>query len=180
MVGIFRIGSNTYKEFWKKKFRWEEASVFGRVSHLRPYISPNCNSPTRRALCTDKKVAVTLYYLRDCGTLSATINSFEIATNTASAGINEVCNAIVLYVGPKYLHLPKRNQEVKEKISEFETKFGMIHAFGCIDGTHTSIACPLNTLMIISVTNNSIHLAYKLYAIIKVLLWVLNVNFLTT
>ena len=58
---------------------------------------------------------------------------------------------------------------MKEKISEFETKFGMIQVFGCIDGTHIPIAC-------ISVTNNSIHLAYKLYAIIKVLLWMLNVS----
>ena len=71
-----------------------------------------------------------------------TANSFGIATNTASAVINKVCNAIVLYVGPKYLHLPKTNQEMKEKISDFETKFGMTQTFGCIDGTHISIACP--------------------------------------
>ena len=39
------------KEFWKKNFRLEEASFFDLVSHLRPYISPNPNSPNRRALC---------------------------------------------------------------------------------------------------------------------------------
>ena len=55
-----------------------------------------------------------------------TANSFGIATNTASAVINEVSNAIVLYAVTKYLHLPKANQEMKEEISEFETKFGMI------------------------------------------------------
>ena len=72
-----------------------------------------------------------------------TANSFGIATNTASAVINEVCNAIiVLYVEPKYLHLLKTNHEIKEKSSEFETKFGMTQAFGCIDGTHIPIACP--------------------------------------
>ena len=71
-----------------------------------------------------------------------TANSIGIATNTASAVINEVCNAIVLYVGPKYLHLPKTNQEMKEKITEFETKFGMTQAFGCIGGTHISTVCP--------------------------------------
>ena len=71
-----------------------------------------------------------------------TANSFGIATNTPSAVINEVCNTIVLYVGPKYLHLPETNQEIKEKISEFEIKFGMNQALGCIDGTHIPIACP--------------------------------------
>ena len=93
-------------------------------------------------LCADKKVGITLNFLKDCGTLSMTANSFRISTNTASAVINEVCNAIVLYVGPKYLHLPKTNQEMKEKISEFETKFRMTQAFGCIDGAHIPIVCP--------------------------------------
>ena len=131
----------TPKEFWKKNFRLEEDSFFDLVSHLRPYISPNPNSPNRRAVCADKKIAVTLYYLNDCGALSMTANSFGIATNTASAVINVVCNALVLYIGPEYLNLPKTNQEMKEKISEFETKFAMAQAFGCIDGTHIPIAC---------------------------------------
>ena len=38
-----------------------------------------------------------------------TANSFGIVTNTASAVINQVCNAIVLHVGHKYFHLPKTN-----------------------------------------------------------------------
>ena len=46
-----------------------------------------------------------------------TATSFRIAMNTASAAINEVCNAIVLYVGPKNLYLPETNQETKERIS---------------------------------------------------------------
>ena len=71
-----------------------------------------------------------------------TANSFGIATNTESAVINEVCNAIVLYVGTKYLHPPKTHEGMKEKTSEFETKFGMIQILGCIDGTHIFIECP--------------------------------------
>ena len=109
----------TPKEFWKKNFRLEEASFFDLVSHLRPYKSLNPNSPNRRAIYADKKVAVTWYYLKSCRTLSMTDTSFGIATSTASAVINEVCNAIVLYARPKYLHLPKTNQEMKVKISEF-------------------------------------------------------------
>ena len=41
-----------------------------------------------------------------------TVNSFGIVTNTASVVINEVCNAI----GLNYLHLPKADQKMKEKI----------------------------------------------------------------
>ena len=55
----------TPKEFWKKNFRIEEASFFDLVSHLRPYMSANPNSPNRRALCADKKVTITLNYLKE-------------------------------------------------------------------------------------------------------------------
>lgn len=97
----------TPKELRRKYFRLEDASFFGRVSHLRPYISSNPNFPNRRALCASKKVAMTLYYLRYCGTLSVTANSFGITTNAVLTVINEVCNTIMLYIGPKYMHLPK-------------------------------------------------------------------------
>ena len=111
------VSGVTLKEFWKKNFRLEEASFFDLVSHLRPYISPNPNSPNRRALCAVKKVTIIFYNPKDCGTLSMTATSFRIAMNTASAVINEVSNAIVLYVGPKNLYLPETNQEMKERIS---------------------------------------------------------------
>ena len=91
--------------------------------------------------------------------------------------INEICNAIVLSVGPKYFHLLKTNQAMKEKISEFKTKFGMIEGFGCIDGNHIANACPSE--------HSHDYFYYKqfdslsvqaVYAIIKVHLWMLNVS----
>ena len=93
------------------------------------------------------------------------VNTFGIATNTALA----------LRVGPKYLHLPKTNREIKEKILEFETKVGMIQLFGCIAGTHVPFACPSEHSHDYFRTKNSIYLSYKLYAIINVLL-VLNIS----
>ena len=54
---------------------------------------------------------------------------------TVSKTIVEVCNAINTNLGPKYLHLPKDQDEMNRKVSEFELKFGMTQAFGCIDGS---------------------------------------------
>ena len=65
-----------------------------------------------------------------------TANSFGVALNTASAIVSEVSQAISNYLGPKYLHLPKNEESMREKLAEFEAKFGMTQAFGCIDGTH--------------------------------------------
>ncbi|XP_047137567.1 uncharacterized protein LOC101235978 [Hydra vulgaris] len=134
----------TPKEAYKKNFRLDKNSFFELVSLLEPYISPDSYSPNIRAITPEKKVAITLYYLKDSGTLNITANTFGIAVCTTSAVIFEVCNAIVKYIGPSFVNLPKNKQQMREKISEFESKFGMIQVFGCVDGTHIPIVCPTN------------------------------------
>jgi len=101
-------------------------------------------SPNHRALGVEKKLAITLYYLKDTGSIGMTANSFGIAICTASAVILQVAKAISthLVLGPKILYLPRDTQEVRNKVSEFEAKYGMRQAFGCIDGTHVPLSRP--------------------------------------
>ena len=54
-----------------------------------------------------------------------------------------VCEAINEILGPQLIKLPQNSHEIREKVSEFEIMFGMIQAFGCIDGTHIPIKRPL-------------------------------------
>ena len=49
------------------------------VEELRPFISADPRSPNRTALTAEKKLALTLYYLQDMGSLSMTANSFGVA-----------------------------------------------------------------------------------------------------
>ena len=130
------------KECWKQNFRMSRTSFVNLVAKLRTYISPNPKSPNHRALSAEKKLATALYFLKDTGSLRMTANSFGIALNTASNVVTEVCQAISSYLGPKYLHLPKDEEGMREKVAEFEAKFGMTQAFGCIDGTHIPIKSP--------------------------------------
>ena len=44
---------------------------------------------------------------------------------------------------------------MKEKVFQFEAKYGMVQAFGCIDGTHIHIACPRS--------NSQDYFCYKQY-----------------
>ena len=113
------------------------------TDELEPYISPSLLSPNHRVLNADKKLALTLYYLKDTGSLIMTANNIGVAINTTSPVIYEVCLAICQNLGPQYICLPKTREGMREKVSEFEAKFGMIQAFGCIDGTHIPIKCPL-------------------------------------
>jgi len=128
-----------------------------QVSELRPYISPNPKSPNHRALSAEKKVAVALYFLKDTGSLRMTANRFGIALNPASAAVSEVCQAISNHVGPECLHLPEDEESMGEKVAEFEAKFGMTQAFGCIDGSHIQLNAHKRTHKIFSARDNSIH-----------------------
>ena len=130
------------QEEWKKNFRMTKESFLEMVKKLRPLIAPNPNSPNSRVVSVEKKLAVTLYYLKDTGSLCMTANVFGIAINTASNIITDTCTSIVKLLGPTYIHLPKDENEMRKKVAEFETKFGMQQAFGCIDGTHIPITSP--------------------------------------
>ena len=130
-------------ESWKKNFRLNNYLFNELVNLLRPFLSPNPMSPNYRAIPIEKRIALTLYYLKDTGSLGMTANSFGVAICTASKVIAEVCEAITKVIGPQYIYLPKSEQEMKSKVAEFESKFGMTQAFGCIDGTHIPIQRPL-------------------------------------
>ena len=130
------------EECWKKNFRMPRESFMNLLAEINPYISPDPTSPNYRALSAAKKLALTLYFLKDTGTLGMTANTFGVAINTASSIITEVCEVISEKIGPKYVHLPKSKESMQRKVSEFEAKFGMTQAFGCVDGTHIPIKCP--------------------------------------
>ena len=140
---IKMINGEAPDEFWIKNFRMTKESFAELETELKPYISPNPSSPNYRSLSSAKKLAVTLYYLKDTGSLIMTANAFGIAVCTVSAVVVEVSSAISKMLGPKYLHLPVNENEMRKKVCEFETKFGMLQAFGCIDGTHVPILRPV-------------------------------------
>ena len=73
-----------------------------------------------------------------------TANTFGIHQCTVTKIITQVCHAINTVLDPTYLHLPRNVNEMREKASEFELKFGMIQAFGCIDGTHIAVKRPID------------------------------------
>ena len=129
-------------ETWKKNCRLSQDEFNTLVQEISAYIVPNLLSPNHKALTPEKKVAITLYYLTDTGSQIMTATTFGVEQNTVSCVIYGVCSAITKYMGPTYLHLPVDKESLKEKVFQFEAKYGMVQAFGCIDGTHIHIACP--------------------------------------
>ena len=136
------VSGNLPSDTWNKNSRMSKESFYLLVAQLDPVVGPKPNSPNYRFLVTDKKLAITLYYLKDTGSLWMTANTFGIHQSTVTKVITEVCSAINTVLGPKYIYLPRNKDEMREKASEFELKFGMIQAIGCIDGTHVALKRP--------------------------------------
>ncbi|XP_057290131.1 putative nuclease HARBI1 [Hydractinia symbiolongicarpus] len=148
------------EEDWKKNFRMTKAMFTDLVDQIRIWITPDNTSPNYRALSAEKKVAVTLYYLKDTGSLSMTANTFGLHISTVSKVIRDVCNCITYKLGPKTIALPKTKEEMLEKVGEFEAKFRMTQAFGCIDGTHVQILRPSE--------HSQDYFSYKMYFFLNV------------
>ena len=75
--------------------------------------------------------------------MTMTANTFGIHQSTLTKAVQEVCTAIVKYMVPKLITIPKSQDEMLSKISQFEAAFGMTQAFGCIDGIHIPIKAPI-------------------------------------
>ena len=74
---------------------------FDLTNELQPYISPRLLLLNHGTLNADKKLALTLYYLKDTGSLISTANNFGGAIATATSIIYEVCLVICQNLGPQ-------------------------------------------------------------------------------
>ena len=101
---------------WKKNFRMSRDLFMSVLDEFRPFLTPKPNSHNHRALTADKKLAMTLYYLKDTRSLNMTADSFGVAICTVSSVIYQACHSISTYLGPKYLHLPRNENEIRQKV----------------------------------------------------------------
>ena len=83
-------------------FQLSRQQFFTLLEELQSHIAPCQNLPNYRALSAVKKLAVTLYYLKDTGSLRTTANAFGIRVSRAAKTIHDVCKAISQCLGPKY------------------------------------------------------------------------------
>ena len=58
------IGEEASASSWKKNFRTTKESFMKLLTKTSPLISPKLNSPYYRLMPAEKKLAVTLYYLK--------------------------------------------------------------------------------------------------------------------
>lgn len=131
-----------HPEEWKINFRLNETEFYRLVNMLRPFANDGSTKVRKDSLTLAKKVAITLYYLKDQGSMKMTANSFGIARCTVGCVIQEICNLISEKIGPILINFPSEKDAVINASSRFLQKFGFPQVIGCVDGTHIPIKQP--------------------------------------
>ena len=83
---------------WIKNFRMPGEQFVMLADALSPFIGPDPSAP-RMLLSVEKKLAITLHYLRGTDSITVTANAFGVNRSTVSSTIRTVCIAINL--GPR-------------------------------------------------------------------------------
>ena len=86
---------------WNKNFRMPKEQFVTLADELSP-----APSAPRMGLSVEKKLAITLHYLKDTGSITVTGNAFGVSRSTVSSTMRTVCIAINTYLGPRYLKMP--------------------------------------------------------------------------
>ena len=125
------INGTMIEEEWRENFRMSKKSLLKLAEELQPYIEGE-ETIMRSAVDVVKQVALTLYFLIDEGLLRKTANAFGVSRQVTSKIIPEVCKAISLHLGNKYIHLPKTENQVmdlvKHPIEQMASLSAWVHA----------------------------------------------------
>ena len=119
-IGNYFIGDPVYllKPYYLREYSTCSSNaelIFNNM--LRSSRNPTECAFDRRMIPADKKLAVTLHFLKDTGSLLMTASIFGIALSTASKIIYEVCKAMTEHLGSKCIRLPKTEEEMIHKAS---------------------------------------------------------------
>ena len=128
---------------WKNNLRISKEDFRVLVKMIRPFAVTRSSKIRRDVLSLEKRVAVTLHYLKDQGSMRMTANAFGIARCTVGQIIQEICMILTKNIGPELIKFPETKEEVSTEISAFLQRFGFPQVIGCIDGTHIPIKQPV-------------------------------------
>ena len=127
---------------WKSNLRMSKDDFIELVETIRPYRPEKSNQVRTDVISLEKRVAITLYYLKDQGSMRLTANAFGIARCTVGQGVYEICVIITNHLGPSLIRFPTEKEEVLSSTSQFLNRFGFPQVIGCVDGTHIPIKQP--------------------------------------
>ena len=112
------------------------------LEKVKRYVKEPSTKVRKDVITFDKKLAMTLYYLKDQGSFRMIANSFGCHKASVSLAIKEICGVISKNLGPELIQFPESKEDVQKATAGFLNRFGFLQVIGCIDGTHIPIKQP--------------------------------------
>ena len=116
-----------------------------RFQHLLGLVSPlisKKDTNMQKVITTEERLALTLRFLATGDSQQSLSFSFRIGKATVSRIMAETCDTIYEVLKDAYLSVPKTKDDWLKISQDFEEKWNMPHAVGCIDCKHIRIECP--------------------------------------
>ncbi len=115
-------------EEWVENFRMSKNSFMSLCNKLKPYKEKDMTT-MRMPIPLIKRVAITIYYLVDEGRYRTTANAFGLSRSAVSVIVREVCQAISLHMGSKWIKMPptdNRRRGIRSGKRNLKKKYGFL------------------------------------------------------
>ncbi|XP_057310515.1 putative nuclease HARBI1 [Hydractinia symbiolongicarpus] len=149
------IVGNMCDDTWLQNFRMTKQQFMKLVELIRPYAKERSSQVRKDVIPLEKRLAITLYYLKDQGSLLMIGNTFGIAKSTTSVVVHEICGILAKDIASLLIKFPVEKADVEKISSNFLKRFGFPQVIGCVDGTHIPIKQPSE--------NSHDYFSYKMY-----------------
>ena len=148
--------------FWKdvgirmeENLRMLKGDFEDLVALIRPFYKEKSSKVCNDVISLEKRIAITLYYLKDQGSMTITANTFGVARCSVGKVLHEICKIITEDLGLQLIKFPVEEEEVTDTTAQFLNRFGFPQVIGCIDGTHIPVKQPSG--------NAHDYMSYKLF-----------------
>ena len=125
---------------WLENFRVSHSTFLYLCDELRAEVEKQ-NTIMRRAVSTEKRIAITLWFLATGADYRTIGHLFGVSKSTVCVITKEVCAAIVECLLPEYIKMPT-GTALKVVVDGFKNDFGFPQCVGAVDGTHIPILSP--------------------------------------
>ena len=100
------------------------------------------NTRLRAAIPVEQRVAICLWCLASSVEYRTVAHLFGTSRASVCLIVHSVCKAIVKLLMPKYIRLPKTENELNDLVAGFSDSWGFPNCGGAIDGSHIPVSPP--------------------------------------
>ena len=134
------VKSTFTSQDWLENFRMSQTTFAYLCSELQSSIEKR-DTEMRRAIPTDMRVALTLWFLATGADYRTISHLFGVSKSTVCLVSKDVCAAIVESLLPQYI-IFSTGAALKEIVDSFKDDLGFPQCVGAVDGSHIPIISP--------------------------------------